>query len=125
LVAPGKPAVENGEAIMFKTFKITLSAFLATAALIKVAPALAEPAPVQNVSIVRTADLDLSSGAGRAALNHRLVTAAYEVCGTPSDADLVGKNEARTCRSDVLARARATSQQLASRRSPMLIAAAR
>jgi UrcA family protein len=110
---------------MLKTFKITLSAFLAAAALIKVAPALAEPAPGQNVSIVRTADLDLSSSAGRAALQHRIVTAAYEVCGTPSDVDLVGKNAARACRSDVLASARATSEQLASRGSPILIAAAR
>jgi len=109
---------------MLKTFKITLSAFLATAALLKVAPALAEPAPAQNVTIVRTADLDLSSGAGRAALDHRLVTAAYEVCGTPSDADLAGKNQARACRSDVLTRARATTQQVASRGSPILIAAA-
>ncbi|MFL6760887.1 UrcA family protein [Sphingomonas sp.] len=108
-----------------KTFKITLSVFLVTAALIKGAPALAQAAPVQNFSIVRTADLDLSSGVGRAALDHRLVTAAYEVCGTPSDADLVGKNAARACRADVLATARAESAQLASRGSSILIAAAR
>jgi UrcA family protein len=108
-----------------KTFKITLTAFLVTAALIKGAPALAEPAPVQNFSVVRTADLDLNSASGRAQLDHRIVAAAYEVCGTPSDADLLGKNAARACRADVLATARAESSQLASRGSSVLIAAAR
>ena len=53
-------------------------------------------------SVVSTAGLDLSSDAGRAELDHRLVTAAYEVCGTPSDIDLVGTNQARACRADVL-----------------------
>jgi UrcA family protein len=108
-----------------KTFKITLTAFLVTAALIKGAPVLAESTPVQNFSIVRTADLDLTSASGRAQLDHRIVAAAYEVCGTPSDADLVGKNAARACRVDVLATARAESGQLASRGSSILIAAAR
>jgi UrcA family protein len=108
-----------------KTFKITLTAFLVTAALIKGAPALAESTPVQNFSIVRTADLDLTSASGRAQLDHRIVAAAYEVCGTPSDADLVGKNAARACRANVLATARAESGQLASRGSSILIAAAR
>jgi UrcA family protein len=110
---------------MKQTLKIVAVSALATAAVIKAVPALAEPAPAQNVSIVRTADLDLSGAAGRAALDHRLVVAVYEVCGTPSDVDLVGKNQARACRSDVLARARATGQQLAGRHSPILIAAAR
>ena len=110
---------------MFKTFKITLSAFLVTVALIKGAPALAEPVMSQNVSIVSTAGLDLSTVAGRIALDHRLVAAAYEVCGNPSDADLVGKNQAVACRKDVLARARADSTQLASRGSPIRIATAR
>ena len=108
---------------MMKTFKIALTAFLITAGAIKGAPALAEPAPLQNVSIVRTADLDLNSKAGRTALDHRLVTAAYEVCGTASDADLAGKNEVRACRADVLAKARADGEQLASRGAPILVAA--
>src|SRR5207248_3825769 len=73
----------------------------------------------------RTADLDLSNKAGRAALDHRLVVASYEVCGTPSDADLVGKNKARECRADVLASARAQSGQLAARSAPIQIAARR
>jgi UrcA family protein len=108
-----------------QTLKITLSAFLVTAALIKGAAALAEPVTDTNVSVVSTAGLDLRTAAGRAALDHRLVTAAYEVCGTPSDADLVGKNEAVACRKDVLAKARTESSQFASRGNPIRIAAAR
>ena len=100
---------------MKQTLKIISFSALATAAVIKAAPLLAEPAPSQNVSIVHTADLDLSSKAGREALDHRLVTAAYEVCGTASDVDLAGKNKVRACRSDVLAKARSDGEQLASR----------
>jgi UrcA family protein len=107
---------------MFKTLKITLSAFLITAGLIKGAPALAEATPAQNVTIVHTSDLDLTSKAGRAALGHRLVIAAYDVCGTASDADLAGKNQARLCRENVLAKARRESEQLASRGGPIVVA---
>ena len=107
---------------MFRTIKFSL--FMAAATVINYAPAFAEPVTGQNVSIVSTAGLDLSSSAGRAELDHRLVTAAYEVCGTPSDADLVGKNLASACRADVLAKARAESQQLASRGLSIRIAAA-
>jgi UrcA family protein len=110
---------------MFNSFKIALSAFLVTAAIIKAAPAFAEPVTGQNVSIVSTAGLDLSSSAGRAELDHRLVAAAYEVCGTPSDVDLVGKNRAQQCRKDALAEARSATAQLASQGSPIRIAAAR
>ena len=106
-----------------KTFKIALTAFVISAGVIKGTPALAEPVSQQNVSIVSTADLDLNSKAGRTALDHRLVTAAYEVCGTASDVDLAGKNEVRACRADVLAKARADGQQLASRGAPILVAA--
>ena len=108
---------------MTKTRKITLSAFLITAGLIKGASALAESAAAQNVSIVHTTDLDLSSQAGRTALDHRLVVAAFEVCGTASDVDLAGKNKVRACRSDVLAKARAQSDQIASRGGSIVIAA--
>ena len=104
--------------------RIILSSFLFTAGLIKGAPALAETAPA-NVSIVYTADLDLSSEAGQRQLDHRLVQAAYEVCGTASDADLVGKNEVRACRADVLGKARATSAELASRSEPIKVASGR
>jgi UrcA family protein len=105
---------------------IALASFLATAAIIKAAPALAEPVTPQNVSIVHTADLDLSTKAGQRRLDHRLVIAAGEVCGTASDVDLVGGNAVRRCRTDVLARARARSEQIASRRAgTILVATAR
>jgi UrcA family protein len=97
-----------------QTLKIIAASFLAATAVIKAAPALAEPAPAQNVSIVRTADLDLSTSGGREALDHRLVIAASEVCGTASDVDLAGKNQVRECRRNVLAQARARGDALAS-----------
>jgi UrcA family protein len=110
---------------MKQTLKIMAISALATAAIIKAAPLLAEPATGQNVTIVSTSGIDLSSPAGRSELDHRLVNAAYEVCGSPSDADLVGKNRAIECRKDVLFEARAASSPLASNGSPIRIAAAR
>ncbi|MFL6720478.1 MAG: UrcA family protein [Sphingomonas sp.] len=110
---------------MKQTLKIIAASAIATAALLKGIPAAAQPAAVQNVSVVRTADLDLTRQAGRTALEHRLVVAAYEVCGTASNADLAGENQVRACRSEVLQHARAATQQLASRKSSILIAAAR
>jgi UrcA family protein len=108
---------------MKQTLKIIAVSALVTAAVIKATPLLAEPVPAQNISIVHTADLDLSSKAGREALDHRLINAAFDVCGTASDADLAGKNKARACRADVLAKARAEGEQLASRGAPILVAA--
>jgi UrcA family protein len=98
---------------MKKGLLIALGSALATAAVIKAAPALAEPA--QSVAMVHTADLDLSSTAGRAELDRRLVRAAYDVCGSASDADLAGKIAVRHCRVDVLAKARTQTQRLASK----------
>ena len=93
---------------MKNAFTIALASALITTAVIKAAPALAEtPAVETNVSLVRTADLDLSSDAGRRMLDVRLARAAREVCGTASDVDLKGKNDVRQCRADVLAQARA------------------
>jgi UrcA family protein len=106
---------------MKQTLRIIAISALITGVAIKAAPALAE-SPGRNVSIVRTADIDLSSKAGRAALDHRLVAAANEVCGTASDADLAGKNEVRACRVQVLAEARATGERLASKGAPILVA---
>jgi len=74
--------------------KIFLSSVLLT---ITATPAFA--APVSPVtSIVRTADLDLASQAGQRVLDRRLTIAIADVCGTASDADLVGQNEVRRCR---------------------------
>ena len=80
---------------MTKTFFALLLAATAT-------PALAE-APVIATSTVQIADLDLSSVQGRRALDHRLLQAVREVCGTASDADVAGKNEVRRCRAETLA----------------------
>ena len=105
--------------------RIIIASALITTAAIKAVPALAEPVAAQdlNVSIVRTADLDLSTETGRNALDHRLVNAAREVCGTASDVDLAGKNKVRACRQSVLADARAKGDQLASRGGTIAIAA--
>lgn len=93
---------------MKNPYVIALASALITAAGIKAAPALAET-PSANietrVSHVRTADLDLSSEDGQRTLDLRIAQAAREVCGKPSDVDLVGQNKARECRKDVLARA--------------------
>ena len=93
---------------MKNAFTIALASALITTAVIKAAPALAEtPAVETNVSLVRTADLDLGSAAGRRLLDLRLARAARDVCGTASNFDVEGKNEVRQCRADVLAQARA------------------
>ena len=110
---------------MKETLKIIAMSALATAAIIKAVPAFAEPVPAENVNIVHTADLDLSTKAGRNALDHRLVLAAYDVCGSAFDVDLVGKNKVRECRADVLAKARAKGEELAGRGVPIFVAASR
>ena len=98
---------------MKQTLRIIIASFLATAAVIKAAPASAEPAPTNvNISVVRTADLDLSTKAGQRQLEQRLSQAAREVCGTAADFDLEGKNDVRACRDKVLARAHADRDQL-------------
>lgn len=105
--------------------RIIIASALITTAAIKAVPALAEPAAAQdfNVSIVRTADLDLSTETGRNALDHRLVNAAREVCGSASDVDLAGKNKVRACRQNVLADAREKGNELASRGAVITVAA--
>jgi UrcA family protein len=94
---------------MTNGFKIAFTAFALTAGLIKGVPTMAAPAPAAelNVSYVHTADLDLTTDAGRRVLDNRLVTAARAVCGAASDVDLEGKNDVRKCRAETLARARA------------------
>jgi UrcA family protein len=98
---------------MKNPFVIALTAALITAGAIKAAPALAEPAQPQTfVSHVRTADLDLASEQGRRQLQQRLERAAREVCGTPSDLDLVGKNNVRECRAEAVAKAAGQQEAL-------------
>ena len=112
---------------MNSSLKIAIGSFLVAAAVIKGAPALAEPVQPQNVTIVHTADLNLSTEAGRRQLDRRLVIAAGEVCGSASDADLAGRNQARDCRMAVLAKARARGGSLAASKSSgnILIATSR
>jgi UrcA family protein len=108
-----------------KSILNTAMAFLIASAFTGAAPALAQETPQPNVSIVQTGDLNLSSKAGRVRLDHRLLVAATDVCGSASDADLVGKNKVRACVNEVLTKAHAQSAQFASRENSILIAAAR
>lgn len=93
---------------MKNPFVIAIVSALITAGAIKAAPALAEtPTPTADtfVSYVQTADLDLSSKAGQRQLEARIAQAAREVCGNPSDVDLVGQNRARECRKEAVVNA--------------------
>ena len=96
-----------------KAITIVIISALATAAAITAAPAFAEPASREvNVSLVRTADLDLSTAGGQRQLDLRLANAAREVCGAASELDLEGKNEVRRCRDQVLAKAKTERESL-------------
>jgi UrcA family protein len=107
--------------------RIIIASALITGAALKAVSAPAEPIATQdvNISIVETADLDLSTEAGRKSLDQRLVIAAREVCGNASDVDLEGKAAVRDCRADVLAKARAKGAQLADRGQRTILVAAR
>jgi len=101
-------------------------------ALALVAAATPSPAfalePVTATSIVRTADLDLSSANGERELDRRIVQAAREVCGEASNVDLEGRNAVRQCRDETIAVAAAQREQLlaaARTGSPILVASAR
>ena len=99
---------------MKKTLLIITASALVTAAAIKAAPAVAAATGAGEtvVSVVRTADLDLSSISGQRQLEARLVRAAREVCGEASNVDLKGSNDAAACRDEVLAAARSKAQLL-------------
>jgi UrcA family protein len=70
-------------------------------------PAHAQPRSDSRQLVVSYADLDLSTSRGVRILDQRLRSAAQIACGPTSDADLAGKNDARDCRADTLAVARA------------------
>ena len=91
---------------MKNPYAIALVSALITAGAIKAVPAHAEPVTATQtyVSYVQTSDLNLASDSGRRTLDRRLAQAAREVCGTASDADLVGQNKTRACRADAIAR---------------------
>jgi UrcA family protein len=107
---------------MKSAIKIALASALITTAAIKAAPALAQQpgATEANISRVWTGDLDLNSKAGRSELELRLVRAAREVCGTASDADLVGKNDVHKCRVETLAKARGQGETLTAARGDVI-----
>ena len=98
---------------MKQALKIILVSALATAALVKGVPAVAEAGAPVAVSVVRTADLDLASEKGRHALDQRLVVAAHAVCDGASATDLRALNAQRDCRRSVVAEARQKAQAIA------------
>jgi len=106
---------------MKKTLLIIAGSALVTGLAIRATPALSQP-PEFNVSIVRTADIDLSTRAGQRLLDRRLIIAAGEVCGEASDVDLKGKNDVRKCRDDVLAAARANARTIVAAKAGETIA---
>lgn len=89
---------------MKNPFVLAITSAILTAGLIKAAPALAET-PAAQQTYVKTADLNLASEGGQRTLDRRLAQAAREVCGVPSDSDLVGQNKARECRDEAVKRA--------------------
>ena len=107
---------------MKQAIYIALASALITTAAIKGAPAIAQrPGGTEaNISRVWTGDLDLRSEAGRSKLEQRLARAAREVCGTASDADVVGKNDVRKCRAETLAKAREKGETLAAVRGEVI-----
>lgn len=87
----------------------TLLAFAAASAAFGAAPAPArDSAPVPQSEVVRYADLNLATEAGRSALDRRISLAVREVCGSASDVDVHGKNLVRRCRMET---SRAVSAQ--------------
>ena len=95
----------------------SLTFALATAAALIASPALAEPAEQLNIATVHTADIDLSTDAGRRVLDQRLTTAAHQLCDTASAVDLKALNAKRDCRAAVLENGRAKAQFMAARKS--------
>jgi UrcA family protein len=86
--------------------------FAILAAVAAAATALATPALAQSPQgtqriVVSHADLDLSSRAGVARLDRRILTAIQTACGPTSDADLHGQNQARSCRKAAAAQVKA------------------
>jgi UrcA family protein len=106
---------------MIKSLNIALAA---AAALTIASPAVAEPAEQLSVTIVHTADIDLSTDAGLRTLNQRLAIAAHKLCDTASAVDLKGLNAERDCRAAVLANGQAKAQLVAARKSGEVIALA-
>ena len=78
-----------------------LAVFLGSFCMLATARAIDEPA----MRTVNFADLDLSHGAGVAALYARIRTAAREVCGQPDTRQLQAYMSSRRCTEQAVARA--------------------
>jgi len=78
-------------------------AFAALAAATSVSAAANVPHDA-GTRIVRYADLDLASAAGRARLEQRIGAAVRAVCGLADPSDLRGGRAVQACRTDTLAR---------------------
>lgn len=100
-----------------KTF--ALAAVVAASFFSATAFAQTNQAPAGETRIVISpAGLNLTTAQGRAALDLRVLHAARTACGTPSSADLQGRNKAEACVADLRVAA-------AARRDTMIAAAAR
>ena len=91
----------------------SLTVIFAAATLLAAFPAAAQPTEPANVTIVHTADIDLSTDRGRRVLEQRLGVAAHQLCDTASAVDLKALNAERECRTAVLESGRAKAQLLA------------
>lgn len=89
-------------------------------------PVSAEPAPAR--AAVSTAGLDLTTEAGRHALDLRILHAASALCGTPSPADGRSRAVYEQCRAEARATGaaeRARAIALAQGNAPVKVAANR
>lgn len=106
----------------------SIAAALIAASLAAVpSPAFAQVGGPDRI-VVSHADLDLTTSAGRAALDLRVLHAARTACGTPSPADPRGRANADICVAE--ARIAAAAQRdaaiaLASRQSQPVLASSR
>jgi UrcA family protein len=99
---------------------------LGAGVLLLASPSLAQRSePVTASVTVRHADLDLTTAAGRAALDRRVARAAREVCGPETPYDLYAKVRLRQCRDAARASGTAQAAQLAARVRPVEVAAGR
>ena len=93
---------------MKNPFVIAFASALITAGALRAAPALAETPLEQRRDLRQLREDGRSRPRQRRRPAHArppVAQAAREVCGTPSDVDLVGQNKARECRADAVAKA--------------------
>jgi len=89
--------------------KPILFAAATLAAAVTASPVFARPANVEQ-RIVSYADLDLSSAAGRARLDRRILAAVRDLCGEAPSFDLARRRAARECIAETRANVRLPAQ---------------